>query len=100
MSAVAIKDLALKQKSLLELVNQLPDEHYYTLRHLMLHLHRVRECCEKNLMTARNLGVVFGPTLMRSRDPGAEFSDMAGKALFIEWLIENAPQAFNENNLS
>lgn len=99
-SAVAIKDLALKQKSLLELVNQLPDEHYYTLRHLMLHLHRVRECCEKNLMTARNLGVVFGPTLMRSRDPGAEFSDMAGKALFIEWLIENAPQAFNENNLS
>lgn len=68
-------------------------------------------------MTARNLGVVFGrksfffslsfevlifilATLMRSRDPGAEFSDMAGKALFIEWLIENAPQVFNENNLS
>ena len=39
-SAVAIKDFALKHKSLLELVNQLPDEHYYTLRHLMLHLHR------------------------------------------------------------
>jgi hypothetical protein len=28
---------------------------------------------------------------MRSRDPGAEFSDMAGKALFIGWLVENAP---------
>lgn len=63
-------------------------------------------------MTGRNLGVVFGrtfvvlysvvlvlipsyiATLMRSRDPGAEFSDMAGKALFIEWLVENAPTVF------
>ena len=63
-------------------------------------------------MTARNLGVVFGrtccpfqslgvayssptaATLMRSRNPGAEFSDMAGKALTIEWLVENAPTIF------
>ena len=77
----------------------------------------VRLRCEKNRMTSRNLGVVFGrkswlrfilivvlnycyptATLMRSRDPGAEFSDMAGKALFIEWLIENAPVIFNESN--
>lgn len=34
-------------------------------------------------------------TLMRSRDPAAEFSDMAGKALFIEWLVENAPEVFD-----
>jgi Rho-type GTPase-activating protein 1/2 len=69
-------------------------------------------------MTARNLGVVFGrtyhlfylarsqrrmlldsshlttATLMRSRNPGAEFADMAGKALTIEWLVENAPTIF------
>ena len=64
-------------------------------------------------MTARNLGVVFGrtcvgltslpisltssdsaATLMRSRNPSAEFSDMAGKALTIEWLVENAPTIF------
>ena len=65
-------------------------------------------------MTARNLGVVFGrmyhpccqalplcthaptaaATLMRSRNPAAEFSDMAGKALTIEWLVENAPTIF------
>ncbi|KAJ7287619.1 RhoGAP-domain-containing protein [Mycena rebaudengoi] len=94
MSAVQIRESATKNKSLLELVNKLPAEHYYTLRMLMLHLHRVHEKCEKNLMTARNLGVVFGPTLMRSRDPGAEFSDMAGKALSVEWFIENAPRIF------
>jgi hypothetical protein len=63
-------------------------------------------------MTARNLGVVFGrtcwfkrvflfrsqvataATLMRSRNPSAEFSDMAGKALTVEWLVENAPTLF------
>ncbi|KAJ7647409.1 RhoGAP-domain-containing protein [Roridomyces roridus] len=94
MSAVQIRDPSGKNKTLLDLVNKLPAEHYFTLRRLMVHLHGVHELCEKNLMTARNLGVVFGPTLMRSRDPGAEFSDMAGKALSVEWFIENAPHIF------
>jgi len=78
----------------------------------MMHLHRVSQQSEVNLMTARNLGVVFGrefwspkrcivaytdplvATLMRSQDSGAEFSDMAGKSLTVEWLVENAPMIF------
>lgn len=28
---------------------------------------------------------------MRSPDSAKEFADMAGKALCIEWLVENAP---------
>ncbi|KAL0575599.1 Rho-type gtpase-activating protein [Marasmius crinis-equi] len=94
MSAVEIRDVTTKNSTLAELINQLPTEHYETLRMLMLHLHRVRERSEVNLMNARNLGVVFGPTLMRSRTPGAEFSDMAGKALSVEWMVENAPSVF------
>lgn len=40
-------------------------------------------------------------TLMRSQDSGAEFSDMAGKSLTVEWLVENAPSIFNySSNLS
>jgi hypothetical protein len=39
-SAVHIKDPAIKHSSLLELVNRLPNEHYYTLQMLMLHLNR------------------------------------------------------------
>jgi hypothetical protein len=58
----------------------------------------VRENSEKNLMSARNLGLVFGPTLVQSRDPGAEFSDMAGKALSVEWLVENAQRIFTTQN--
>jgi len=40
MRAVTIKDVAMKNKTMLDLVNKLPKEHYYTLRILMLHLHR------------------------------------------------------------
>ncbi|KAJ4468172.1 signal transducer [Lentinula aciculospora] len=94
MSAVEIRDPALRNSTLTELVNNLPSEHYHTVRMLMLHLNRICQLSEVNLMNARNLGVVFGPTLMRSRNPGAEFSDMAGKALSIEWLVESAPQVF------
>ncbi|KAF9071136.1 hypothetical protein BDP27DRAFT_1322828 [Rhodocollybia butyracea] len=89
------RDPTLKNSSLTELVNKLPSEHYHTVKILMLHLNRICQRSEVNLMNARNLGVVFGPTLMRSRNPGAEFSDMAGKALTIEWLVESAPQIFS-----
>ncbi|KII92259.1 hypothetical protein PLICRDRAFT_37049 [Plicaturopsis crispa FD-325 SS-3] len=94
MMAAEIKDPSLKNKELYELVTRLPVEHYETLRVLMLHLHRVMLQSDVNLMTSRNLGVVFGPTLMRSRDPSAEFSDMAGKALSVEWFVENAETIF------
>lgn len=84
MSAVQLREPAAKNQTLLELVNKLPAEHYYTLRRLMVHLNRygsatfpisllmtvfvcrVHERCEKNLMTARNLGVVFGRMLTLS----------------------------------
>jgi len=81
--AASVKDPDAKFEALLETVNKLPNEYYYTLRLLMLHLHKIRQHSDVNLMTSRNLGVVFGPTLMRSRDPGAEFSDMAGKAVSV-----------------
>lgn len=81
MTAIAIRDPVFKQKSLIEVVNMLPNEHYYTLRMLMLHLnryldftfqifpsikhlsHRVCGLADKNLMNGRNLGVVFGREL-------------------------------------
>ncbi|KAH9847161.1 RhoGAP-domain-containing protein [Lenzites betulinus] len=94
--AATIREPNFKANTFADLVHELPREHYYTLKALMLHLHRVCERSEQNLMHARNLGVVFGPTLMRSPDPSAEFSDMAGKALCVEWLVENAPRVFEQ----
>ncbi|PVG02489.1 RhoGAP-domain-containing protein, partial [Serendipita vermifera] len=88
--AASYREGATKDSALANLVEQLPHEHFETVRLLMLHLHGVMEKSHINLMSARNLGVVFGPTLMRSPDSAKEFADMAGKALCIEWLIENA----------
>jgi len=39
-AAVSIRDPSFKNKSLIDLVNRLPDEHYFTLRMLMLHLNQ------------------------------------------------------------
>ena len=35
---------------------------------------------------------------MRSADPNAEFADMAGKALTVEWLVEHAPTLFEHEH--
>ncbi|KIJ49481.1 hypothetical protein M422DRAFT_160632, partial [Sphaerobolus stellatus SS14] len=94
--AAVNRDPQSKAHSLSTLIFQLPSEHFHTLRYLMLHLNRVQQRAAENRMNARNLGVVFGPTLMRSSDPNREFADMAGKALAVEWLIENAPSVFRD----
>ncbi|EPQ56987.1 RhoGAP-domain-containing protein [Gloeophyllum trabeum ATCC 11539] len=93
-AAAGIRDPEKKLEVVTDLLAQLPHEHFETLKMLMLHLHRVMEHSEVNLMSARNIGVVFGPTLMRSSDPSAEFSDMGAKAMSVEWLVENAPAVF------
>ncbi|KAH9839288.1 RhoGAP-domain-containing protein [Rhodofomes roseus] len=94
MSAAGIRDPEMRSEAFISCVVELPKEHYYTARHLLLHLHRVSECSDRNLMNAQNLGVVFGPTLMRSREMVSEFADMGGKATCVQWLVENAPIVF------
>ncbi|KAK4687927.1 Rho-type GTPase-activating protein 1/2, partial [Tremellales sp. Uapishka_1] len=95
-AAANIRDVNNKHSALCALLKELPKEHYNTLRELMLHLNRVTALSSVNLMTSQNLGVVFGPTLMRSSDPNREFGDMAGKALSVQWMVDNAPVVFAE----
>lgn len=40
MTAIQTRDLNVKNKTLQDLISKLPNEHYYTLRMLMLHLHQ------------------------------------------------------------
>ncbi|PWN48569.1 RhoGAP-domain-containing protein [Violaceomyces palustris] len=87
-------DPKLKAGRMGELIGQLPKEHYQTLKCLIQHLNRVQQRCEENRMNSRNLGVVFGPTLMKSGDPSQEFAHMGGKAMTIEYFIEHADQLF------
>lgn len=96
-AAANIRDQSNKHQALCALLAELPSHHYNTLKVLMLHLNRVTAKSDINLMTSQNLGVVFGPTLLRSADPNREFGDMAGKALSVQWMVENAPKVFMED---
>lgn len=64
--ASKIENDFLRQVRLHEQVNNLPDANYATLRFLMAHLDRIRAHESINQMSAHNLAIVFGPTLLRS----------------------------------
>ncbi|KAM3593299.1 uncharacterized protein V6R79_009840 [Siganus canaliculatus] len=87
-----------------DLLKQLPPAHYKTLQFLIEHLHRVTEQSEENKMTASNLGIIFGPTLIKPRQADAEVSlsslvDYPYQALIVELLIRHCHMVF-DNPLS
>lgn len=80
-----------------ELVHKLPRHHYATLAFLMHHLKRVATEQETNNMPASNLGIVFGPTLLRTSEGSATLSslvDTVHQTRVIELLIEHAESVF------
>ncbi|XP_065102101.1 beta-chimaerin isoform X2 [Paramisgurnus dabryanus] len=70
---------------------QLPPAHYETLRYVMTHLKRVTMHEKDNYMNAENLGIVFGPTLMRPPDQNTltTLNDMRYQKLIVQLLIEH-----------
>lgn len=83
-----------------DLLRQLPPAHYKTLQFLIQHLHRVTEQAEENKMTASNLGIIFGPTLIKPRQTDAEVSlsslvDYPYQALIVELLIRHYQMIFD-----
>jgi len=75
-------------------LERLPAAHRDTVTLLFRHLHRVAQRSSVNKMTPANLGVVFGPTLLRSSDPTAEFKGLDLRARVLELLIQRAPVLF------
>lgn len=49
-------------------------------------------------MTAKNLAVVFGPTLLRGPNPGTEILDMNLKNMAIEFIIQNTEILFLQDD--
>nr|XP_046247237.1 rho GTPase-activating protein 45 isoform X2 [Scatophagus argus] len=75
-----------------ELLKQLPKANIATLRYIIRHLRRIAELEEDNKMSPSNLGIVFGPSLMRPRPTGATISlsslvDYPHQARIVEALI-------------
>ncbi|KAK1172980.1 beta-chimaerin-like [Acipenser oxyrinchus oxyrinchus] len=74
----------------------LPPAHYETLRYLVTHLKKVTMYEKDNFMNSENLGIVFGPTLMRPPDQNtlATLNDMRYQKSIVQLLIENEDVLF------
>uniref|UniRef100_A0A5F9D9D6 Chimerin 2 n=1 Tax=Oryctolagus cuniculus TaxID=9986 RepID=A0A5F9D9D6_RABIT len=79
-----------------EVLMLLPPAHYETLRYLMIHLKKVTLNEKDNFMNAENLGIVFGPTLMRPPEDNTltTLHDMRYQKLIVQILIENEDVLF------
>uniref|UniRef100_A0A8C1W085 Rho GTPase activating protein 9 n=1 Tax=Cyprinus carpio TaxID=7962 RepID=A0A8C1W085_CYPCA len=77
------------------LVLSMPPPNHHTLRHMIRHLRRVMERSDSNRMTTQNIGIVFGPTLMR---PENESGNMAINMVYqnqaVELLLSEYQQIF------
>uniref|UniRef100_A0A8C9T7C9 Rho GTPase activating protein 42a n=1 Tax=Scleropages formosus TaxID=113540 RepID=A0A8C9T7C9_SCLFO len=72
------------------LVHKLPDKNKEMLDILIKHLLKVSKHSQMNLMTVSNLGVIFGPTLMRSQEETvAAMMNIKFQNIVVEILIEN-----------
>ncbi|KAM6364734.1 GEM-interacting protein [Pluvialis apricaria] len=90
-------------QSMKDLLSKLPGSNYNTLRHLIAHLYRVAEKYEENKMSPNNLGIVFGPTLIRPGS-GNDVSmsclvDSGYQAQIVEFLIQNYERVFGMDDL-
>ncbi|NWR55905.1 RHG29 protein, partial [Bucorvus abyssinicus] len=83
-----------------DLLKQLPVPNYNTLQYLIGHLHRVTEQSDENKMSASNLGIIFGPTLIRPRQTDATVSlsslvDYPYQARVVELLVTHYEKIFD-----
>ncbi|XP_042372345.1 rho GTPase-activating protein 45-like, partial [Plectropomus leopardus] len=79
-------------EKLKELLKELPKANIATLRYIIRHLRKIAELEDDNKMSPSNLGIVFGPSLMRPRPTGATISlsslvDYPHQARIVEALI-------------
>ncbi|CCC06834.1 putative RhoGAP group protein [Sordaria macrospora k-hell] len=91
-----IQDVEEKCAHLKKTVNMLPPKHRDCLEFLMFHLARVASRERENLMSPKNLAVVFAPTIMRDHSLEKEMTDMHAKNNAVQFLIENSALIFEE----
>uniref|UniRef100_A0A673JNR7 Rho GTPase activating protein 45 n=1 Tax=Sinocyclocheilus rhinocerous TaxID=307959 RepID=A0A673JNR7_9TELE len=85
------------------LLKELPKQNIATLRYIARHLRRIAELEDDNKMSPSNLGIVFGPSLMRPRPSGATVSlsslvDYPYQARIVETLIVFYPSIFHSDS--
>uniref|UniRef100_T1J438 Rho-GAP domain-containing protein n=1 Tax=Strigamia maritima TaxID=126957 RepID=T1J438_STRMM len=84
-------------KELDAILNKLPTCHYKCLAAIIRHLKRISLLSETNNMPARNLSIVFGPTLLRTSEGSASLSslvDTVYQTRVVELLIVFSDELF------
>uniref|UniRef100_A0A8D0AMF4 Rho GTPase-activating protein 26 n=1 Tax=Sander lucioperca TaxID=283035 RepID=A0A8D0AMF4_SANLU len=83
------------------LVHRLPEKNRQMLELLIKHLATVANHHQQNLMTIANLGVVFGPTLLRPQEETvAAIMDIKFQNIVVEILIEHHEKIFRDVPIS
>ncbi|CAL1295743.1 unnamed protein product [Larinioides sclopetarius] len=92
------EDPVKRLKAIKHVLYHLPVHYFATLRYLMYHLKKVVEHSATNKMEARNLAIVFGPTLVRTTDNNmvAMVTDMPQQCYLIETMITYAEWLFED----
>ncbi|KAK1788298.1 hypothetical protein P4O66_016737 [Electrophorus voltai] len=95
--AVKSDDQNYRVRAVHALVYKLPDKNKEMLDILIKHLLVVSTHSQKNLMTVSNLGVIFGPTLMRAQEETvAAMMNIKFQNIVVEILIENYEKIFHQ----
>ncbi|XP_061194038.1 rho GTPase-activating protein 21-like isoform X2 [Saccostrea echinata] len=84
-----IEDLEMRMLKLKRLIHTLPEHHFETFKHIAEHLNTVASFGHLNKMDARNLAIVFGPTLIKKKDDDMTsiVRDMSDQCRIIESII-------------
>ncbi|XP_034341409.1 oligophrenin-1 isoform X1 [Arvicanthis niloticus] len=89
-SAAKSDNLDYRLGAIHSLVYKLPEKNREMLELLIKHLVNVCEHSKENLMTPSNMGVIFGPTLMRAQeDTVAAMMNIKFQNIVVEILIEH-----------
>ncbi|KAK6525730.1 Rho-type gtpase-activating protein, variant 2 [Arthrobotrys megalospora] len=97
--SVKIADVEKRKEAVKDLINELPSLNRDILFFIINHLTKVAGFQQENLMNARNLAVVFAPSLMRDQTGEFELRDTHAKNEAIQFIIENAKPIFAGVNL-
>ena len=89
-----ISETTARVEALARALSDLPKVHWDVLDHLMMHLSRVVERSDENLMSSSNVAVVFAPTIMRPESLSREMTDTAKKNEVVQFLVENCHGVF------
>lgn len=81
--------------TVIRILNDLPKSHYETLKAICKHLILVSSFSESNLMTIRNLAIVFSPSLIHDENGDKDFADMKERYYLIEFILGQTKEIFD-----